>query len=71
MLAIFTGEDCSMGLMNGGIYDIEIKTSGKYIIVSWLIYDHDILGGFFRAHESKCPYTSLKEFSKNWKDAEN
>lgn len=68
MKALFIGKDGSMGLKHGGIYDIEIKTSGKYIIVSLLIYEYDLLRGFFRAHEAKCPYSSIKSFTENWED---
>ena len=55
----FIGEDGSMGLKHGEVYDTSIVCTfhDKYITVKWL--DHD---GVFRL----CPYSSPAAFAANW-----
>jgi hypothetical protein len=55
----FIGEDGSMGLKHGEVYDTSIVCTfhDNYITVKWL--DHD---GVFR----KCPYSSPAAFTANW-----
>ena len=60
--AIFTGEDGSMGLRNGGVYVIELKSYPQHIwryIVQWVDPTTNKVKG--------CPYSSESAFHKNWK----
>jgi predicted DNA-binding WGR domain protein len=47
----FIGMDGSMGLEHGKFYDVEIKTDGNYLVVSW--------------DKRRCPYT-FNGFVTNW-----
>ena len=60
--AIFTGEDGSMGLRNGRVYIIELKSYPNHIwpyVVRWV--DPTTNKG------KGCPYSSESAFHKNWK----
>ena len=49
----FIGENGSMGLRRGSIYDVKIISKDKYIWVKW---------GFRKV----CPYSSPQALAKNW-----
>jgi len=51
----FIGKDGSMGYKTGDVYDVEIKSSGKFIILS--------SKGYIR-----CPYSSIKALLQNWEE---
>lgn len=58
----FLGTDNSMGLINGKVYDVEIKSRENFI---WVI----ILNFKLANNEIavwKCPYTSPQNFAANW-----
>lgn len=60
--AVFIGEDGSMGLRNGGVYVIELKSYPQHIwpyIVQWVDPDTNKVKG--------CPYSSESALRKNWK----
>ena len=50
----FTGENGSMGLVNGRVYDVTIKIEREFIMV------HVEFCG------PSCPYSSPQSFAKNW-----
>ena len=50
----FIGEDGSMGLRKGQIYNIWLSSASNYILVRW--------------NKGVCPYTSPKSFSMNWEE---
>lgn len=54
MKAIFIGEDGSMGLIRGKVYDIDIKLEGEYIMVHW------------SDGRGTCPYQSIQSLYNNW-----
>lgn len=58
----FIGDDGSMGLHHGEIYDVEIKTGGKYIrvLIPGFRFSKNHLGTW------SCPYTSPQTLSDNW-----
>jgi len=49
----FIGEDGSMGLRRGQIYNVQISSKGEYIWVDW---------GFCKM----CSYESPESLAKNW-----
>ena len=53
----FIGEDGSMGLSHGRIYDVQVKTKNNYI---WVIIPNILFDVW------KCPYSSPQSFAKNW-----
>lgn len=53
----FIGEDGSLGLQHGKVYNISLKTYGGYIIAT-------IQTGWIS--DTVCPYGSMKAFAKNW-----
>lgn len=53
----FIGTDGSMGLRNGHVYKVNVRSSGKYIIV---FIEKNFL------HRMECPYGSPQAFAKNW-----
>lgn len=60
--AVFTGEDGSMSLRNGGVYVIELKSYSQHIwpyVVQWVDPDTNEV--------KECPYSSESAFHKNWK----
>ena len=61
-LAVFIGEDGSMGLLNGGVYMVEVKSYPQNIwpyIVQWVDPNTN--------KTNWCPYSSESAFHKNWK----
>lgn len=48
----FVGEDGSLGLKHGKVYDVTIGTTSQYLWVSW--------------DSADCPYTSTQAFAENW-----
>lgn len=53
----FIGEDGSLGLEHGKVYNVSLKTYGKFLLA---IID---VGWFYSV---RCPYGSMKAFAKNW-----
>lgn len=53
----FIGEDGSMGLRFGGVYDARIFIQGKFLWVEWKASLFSV---------KKCPYSSTKAFAQNW-----
>jgi hypothetical protein len=49
----FIGENGSMGLVHGRIYNVDVISKGEYIYVKW---------GFIR----RCPYYTPQSFAENW-----
>lgn len=54
----FKGEDGSMHLKTGQVYEVEIRTIRQYIV---LFIKHPVFGCI------KCPYGSPGTFERNWK----
>lgn len=57
MLLKFIGENKSMGLRQGKIYDVTVKSDSRYLYVLW------------RTEQGKvmcCPYSSPAAFASNW-----
>ena len=50
----FIGENGSMGLAHGRIYDVEIENRNGFI---WVYVSYG---------EQSCPYSSPQSFAKNW-----
>ena len=63
MLLKFIGADGSMGLQHGKIYNVEVKTEGKYIWVT--IFYYEIREKIYE--KWRCPYSSPQTLSANWK----
>ena len=53
----FVGEDKSMGLSHGRIYDVRVKTKKNYI---WVEIPNVLFGAW------RCPYSSPQSFAANW-----
>lgn len=53
----FVGEDGSMELKNGEVYETRIFIKGKFLLVEWKV-------NLFSA--KSCPYSSTKAFAQNW-----
>lgn len=53
----FIGEDGSMGLRTGEIYDTRIFIKGEYLWVEWKASLYSV---------KSCPYTSTQSFAQNW-----
>ena len=53
----FVGEDKSMGLSHGKMYNVRVKTKNNYI---WV----EISNILFSSWE--CPYSSPQSFAANW-----
>ena len=51
----FIGRDGSMGYKTGVVYDVEIKSSGNFIILSSKGY-------------IQCPYSNIKALLQNWEE---
>ena len=54
MKAVFIGEDGSMGLVRGRVYDIDIKLERDFITVYW------------SEGRCVCPYQSIQSLYRNW-----
>lgn len=58
----FVGANGSMGLTSGVVYEVQVKSEGKYI---WFLIPN------FESSEKtfgtwKCPYSSPESFAANW-----
>lgn len=53
----FMGEDGSMGLRNGEVYETRIFIKGEFLWVEWKV-------NLFAV--KSCPYSSTKAFAQNW-----
>lgn len=53
----FMGEDGSMGLKNGEVYETHIFIKGKFLWVEWKV-------NLFAV--KSCPYSFTKAFAQNW-----
>lgn len=53
----FIGADYSMGLRNGKIYNVHIKSSSCHIII---FVEKNLFHGI------ECPYDTPQAFAKNW-----
>lgn len=51
----FVGEDGSIGLKHGQVYDVKVNTAMGYIFVIW-------------KESYYCPYSSLAALTANWED---
>ncbi len=59
----FVGEDGSMGLTRGAVYDVEIRIRKNWIWVSWIpIGPYQTSGDPPRC----CPYETTQAFALNW-----
>lgn len=54
----FIGEDGSMGLRTGEVYDTRIFIKGEYLWVEWKVNLYTV---------KSCPYISTQSFAQNWK----
>lgn len=59
MLLRFIGEDGSMGLRKGKIYECSVYTAGGYFWIRW-----DNCG----LNNPSCPYKSFKKLFENWEE---
>lgn len=53
----FIGEDGSMGLRTGEVYDTRIFTKGECLWVEWKVNLYTV---------KSCPYISTQSFAQNW-----
>lgn len=53
----FIGEDGSMGLRTGEVYDTRIFIKGEYLWVEWKVNLYTV---------KSCPYISTQSFAQNW-----
>lgn len=53
----FIGEDGSMGLRTGEVYDTRIFIKGECLWVEWKVNLYTI---------KSCPYISTQSFAQNW-----
>ena len=53
----FVGEDKSMGLSYGRVYDVRVKSKNNYI---WVEIPNVLFGAW------RCPYSSPQSFAANW-----
>lgn len=59
MLLRFIGEDGSMGLRKGKVYNCSVEASGFLV---WITWDNKGLVN------SPCPYNSFKKLFENWEE---
>jgi hypothetical protein len=57
MLLRFVGENGSMGLVRGIVYDVDIISGHKYVYVKWV----NEKGNFVQ-----CPYSSIEQLVSSW-----
>lgn len=57
MLLKFMGENGSMGLIHGIVYDVDIFSGRKYIYVKWANEQGSLV---------QCPYSSIEQLACNW-----
>lgn len=58
----FIGANGSMGLTNGEVYDVKVKTKKDYIWVTMSGFElRDKVWGVW-----ECPYSSPQSFAANW-----
>ena len=53
----FIGEDGSMGLRTGEVYDTRIFIKGECLWVEWKVNLYTV---------TSCPYISTQSFAQNW-----
>ena len=53
----FIGEDGSMGLRTGEVYDTRIFIKGECLLVEWKVNLYTV---------KSCPYISTQSFAQNW-----
>ena len=53
----FIGEDGSMGLRTGEVYDTRILIKGECLWVEWKVNLYTV---------KSCPYISTQSFAQNW-----
>lgn len=53
----FIGEDGSMGLRTGEVYDTRIFIKGECLWVEWKVILYTV---------KSCPYISTQSFAQNW-----
>lgn len=59
----FIGEDGSMALSQGRVYDVTLFTSGKFFWVRWTPHQPWPTSG---EPQRACPYATLQAFANNW-----
>lgn len=64
MILKFIGADGSMGLRNGKLYDVTIKTKPGSTNIWVVIENFEIRHNVFRRWV--CPYSSPQSFARNW-----
>lgn len=60
LMAIFIGENGSMGLFNGEKYYVRIYESQGFYFVEWV----DV--GIIKITRKKCSYSSIEKILENW-----
>lgn len=55
----FIGEDGSMGLRHGEVYECHVVSCAPYVYVFWYVD---------QKYMRKCPYSSLKTLLQNWEE---
>lgn len=63
MKARFIGEDGSMGLKHGNVYEIVLFDCGGQPVVSWKYTKMSKFG-------MSCPYGDFKKLAENWETVE-
>lgn len=69
MKARFIGEDGSMGLKHGNVYEIVLYDIGGQPIVSWT-YTKMSKFGMPLYYKKSCPYSDFKKLAENWETVE-
>ena len=67
MMLRFIGEDGSLGLEHGEVYEVKVFSREKWIWVSWKPCPPFPTSG--EPHNS-CPYSSPLAFANNWESVE-
>lgn len=61
MKARFIGEDGSMGLKHGNVYEIVLFDYNGQPVVSWK---------YTKNYKESCPYSDFKKLAENWETVE-
>lgn len=65
MFARFIGEDGSMGLVHGNVYEIVLYDFKEKAVVLW-VYEKISKSGIPVYYKGACTYSDFKKLAENW-----